>query len=177
MKAPAVTTPPALRSPDAPAPIDAQSVTGWGEDADTSNDPTYPYRNRTHDDHSGVWKRPSVQAVEVEILQSVEHLRRPAVVGTSTPPSAISGAIRRAAFRWSESNLIHWMLLMGADRINVVEGLVQDLARGKIPNIPGEMGGRAELRLNKAGLAKKVGIAAGVLGAAVVARSVMNRQR
>jgi hypothetical protein len=53
---------------------------------------------------------------------------------------------------------------MGADRINVVEGLVQDLARGRIPNIPAEMGLRSELRHNRKGLARKVAVTAAVVG-------------
>jgi hypothetical protein len=59
---------------------------------------------------------------------------------------------------------------MGADRINMVEGLVEDLARAKIPNIPKEMGGRAEWKHNKKGLAAKIGIAA-VIGGALYAWS------
>lgn len=77
---------------------------------------------------------------QVEVLQSIEHIRQPAVVGTSTPPSGLSGVIRRAAFRRSESNWLHWLMLMGADRINVVEGVIDDFAHARIPNIPGEMG-------------------------------------
>src|SRR5690606_40257594 len=53
---------------------------------------------------------------------------------------------RRLAFRKSESNLLHWMLLLGADRLNMVEGLVQDLGRGRVPNIPAE--DRKSTRLN-----------------------------
>ena len=70
--------------------------------------------------------------------------------------------IRRSAFRYSESDWRHWLMLMGADRINMAEGIVQDLRRGKLPNIPGEMGIRSELRHNKAGFARKVAVATAV---------------
>ncbi|HEX9955208.1 MAG TPA: hypothetical protein VGB48_08360 [Allosphingosinicella sp.] len=144
-------------------PIDPQSVTGWGVDADPANDPTYPYRDRSKDEGlTKDWQRPALQGSDVEILQSIEHIRRPAVFGTSTPPSGLSGMIRRLAFRWSESNWIHWLLLMGADRINVVEGIGQDLARAKVPNIPAEMGGKAEWEHNKKGLATKIAVTAGI---------------
>jgi hypothetical protein len=145
------------------SPIDPKSVFGWGVDADPQNDPTYPYRDRTRDEGlTRDWERPPRQGSDVEILQSIEHVRRPAVFGTSSPPSGISGAIRRLAFRWSESNWMHWLLLMGADRINVVEGVAQDLARGKVPNVPAEMGARAEWKHNKKGFAIKTGIVLGV---------------
>lgn len=136
--------------------VDISTIPGWGVDADPRNDPTYPMRDQGQDHGlSRRWDRPPVQQPGVEILQSIEHLRQPAVVGTSTPPSGASGLLRRAAFRWSESNWLHWLLLMGADRINVVEGVLDDLTHARIPNIPAEMGIRSELQLNKAGFAKK----------------------
>ncbi|HEY8593025.1 MAG TPA: hypothetical protein VIL42_09215 [Sphingomicrobium sp.] len=145
-------------------PVDVSRIVGWGFDADTENDPTYSYRDRSKDDHSGEWKRPTLQQPDVELLQSVEHKQLPAVFGTSSPPKWVSGMMRRAAFRWSESHWAHWLLLMGADRVNMVEGLVEDLAQAKIPNIPKEMGVRAEWQHNKKGLAAKIGIAAAIGG-------------
>ena len=145
--------------------IDTSTIVGWGVDADPDNDPTYPYRRRSGDDHSGQWRRPAQQEPEVELLQSVEHKQLPAVFGTSSPPKYLSGWMRRLAFRWTESHLAHWMLLMGADRVNMVEGLVEDVARGKLPNIPKEMGVPAEWKHNKTGLVKKLGVAALISGA------------
>ena len=150
--------------------LDTRSIVGWGVDANPQNDPTYPYRDRSQDDHSGRWIRPTLQHQDVELLQSVEHKQRPAVFGTASPPKWISGWMRRLAFRWTESNWAHWMLLMGADRVNMVEGLVEDLGRGKIPNIPKEMGVPAEWRHNKTGLVKKLAVAA-VIGGALFAWS------
>jgi hypothetical protein len=155
--------------------VDTSAIVGWGVDADPRNDPTYPCRDRSSDDHSGEWLRPAQQQSGVEILQSVEHKQRPAVFGTASPPTGISGAIRRLAFRWSESNWIHWLLLVGADRVNMVEGLVEDVAHARIPNIPKEMGVPAEWKHNKAGLVKKVAIAA-VIGGAILALASSQRR-
>jgi hypothetical protein len=157
--------------------VDTSSIIGWGIDANPGNDPTASFRDRSADDHSGEWMRPPQQQLKVEVLKSVEHKQLPAVFGTSTPPRYLSGIIRRVAFRWSESNWAHWLMLMGADRLNMVEGLVQDLARGKIPNIPKEMGIRAEWRYNKNGLAKKIGVLALVGGAAFALVKVRNRRQ
>ena len=148
--------------------VDPATIKGWGVDADPKNDPTYPIRHRDKDPGlTRHWDRPARQQAGVEILQSIEHVRRPAVVGTSTPPSGLSGMIRRLAFRWSESNWLHWLLLMGADRINVVEGVGQDLARGKVPNIPAEMGARAEWKHNRKGFVTKVAVTTVVVGGLV----------
>jgi hypothetical protein len=151
-----------------PRLVDTSTISGWGVDADPENDPTYPLRDQSQDQGlTRVWDRPPVQKPDVEILQSIEHIRQPAVVGTSTPPSGLSGMLRRAAFGWSESNWLHWLILLGADRINVVEGVVNDLAHARIPNIPAEMGIRSELKFNKRGFARKAAVA-GLVSAAVV---------
>ena len=151
--------------------VDTATIPGWGVDRDPGNNPTYPMRHIEEQETRGLnWDRPAEQVPDVEVLQSIEHNRLPAVVGTSTPPSGLSGAIRRYAFRRSESDWLHWLLLMGADRINVVEGVVEDLSRGKVPNIPGEMGARAEWKHNRTGFLLKAGgvIAVGALIAAAV---------
>jgi hypothetical protein len=149
--------------------IDPTTIPGWSIDADKQNDPTYPMRNIEGDDKRGMsWQRPIQQGESVEILQSIERNNRPAVFGTSIPPSGLSGVLRRLAFRYSESDWIHWLMLMGADRVNVVEGLFQDLGRLKVPNIPAEMGLRSELAHNRNGLMKKVAISGAVVALAIV---------
>ncbi|MBA3511954.1 hypothetical protein [Sphingomonas sp.] len=68
------------------------------------------------------------------------------------------------------------MILLGADGVNMVEGLVDDLARGKVPNIPKEMGVPAEWKHNKTGLAKKIGVAA-VIGGSIFALRMRARRK
>jgi hypothetical protein len=146
-----------------PQAIDPATVKGWGVDADPRNDPTYPYRQRGDDPGPAKdWERPTAQRPQVEVLRSIEHNRMPAVVGTSTPPRGVSGMIRRAAFRYSESDWTHWLLLLGADRVDVVEGVVEDLSRGRIPNIPAEMGLGAAWRHDREGVLRKAAVAAAV---------------
>ena len=123
------------------SPVDPAAIPGWGVDADDSNDPTWPMRDRTFDDAPGRhWVSPPAQPEEVEVLMSIEHTQRPAVFGSAAPPAGLSGMLRRLAFKASESRWTHWLLLMGADRINVVEGLIEDLAHGHPPNLWKEFG-------------------------------------
>ncbi|SFR81871.1 hypothetical protein [Sphingomonas jatrophae] len=157
--------------------VDTAAIPGWGVDADPENDPTYPMRHIEHQQDRGLtWERPTQQHPKVEILRSIEHNRLPAVVGTSTPPAGLSGMIRRVAFRRSESDWWHWLMLMGADRLNVVEGVVEDLAKGKVPNIPAELGWKSEWQHNQKGVAKKAGIAV-ALGAGLFLWSRRSKQR
>ena len=140
---------------------DYTHIKGWGIDADPENEPTYPMKKYTGDDHARInWVRPVLQPETVEILHSNERPSLSAVFGTSTPPSGLSGKIRRYAFKYSESSFGHWLPLILADRINMVEGLVEDLKKGHIPNIFAERGWKAEFKYNRKAFTKKIVIGA-----------------
>jgi hypothetical protein len=147
--------------------VQRDEIPGWGVDADPKNDPTYPMRDRSKDDSPGRnWEPPTFQDTDVEILQSIEHVRRPAVFGTSTPPSGLSGVIRRAAFGYSESQWARWLLLMLADRVNAAEGLAQDLGRGRLPHIGRESGMTALWKYDRKAYVGSVVSSLAVAGAA-----------
>lgn len=144
-------------------------IEGWGIDANKQNDPTYPIRHRVesarlaHD-----WERPAQQPGSQNILRSNERPHMTSVFGTSAPLSGWSGAIRRCAFRYSESRYRHWLLLLLADRVNMVEGLTEDIRRGKIPHCLNERGFKAELKYNR----KEV-VTRATVGAVVVTSLVL----
>jgi hypothetical protein len=137
---------------------DFSHIKGWGIDADPKNDPTYPMKpHRTDAEQTGYsWERPTLQSETVEVLQSNERPNLTAVFGTSTPPSGLSGMIRRYAFKYSEGSWGHWIPLLLADRVNVVEGVIDDLRHGHVPNIFAEKGWKAEWKHNPKGLVTKV---------------------
>jgi hypothetical protein len=141
---------------------------GWGIDADPKNDPTYPMRHRTDQDHAGYsWERPTQQPINIEVLHSNERPNVSAVFGTSSPPSGLSGMIRRFAFKYSENSYLHWLPLIFADRVNVVEGIVDDLAHGHIPNIFVEKGYKVQWKYDRTSLILKLATVALVAGGAV----------
>jgi hypothetical protein len=145
-----------------------ESVKGWGVDSNPANDPTYPMKKWNGDDRKrSDYLKPVRQSRTVEILQSNERPDITAVFGTSVPPSGLSGAIRRYAFRYSEGSWGHWLPLILADRVNVVEGLIDDLRHGYIPNVFKERGWNAEWKYNKAGMIRKIAIRAGIAAAVV----------
>ncbi len=142
-------------------------IQGWGADLDHANRPAYP-RERIPPRLEGVhWHEPEQQPQTVEILHSNERPGITPVFGTSVPPSGLSGSIRRYAFKFSENDLRHWMLLLFADRVNMFEGIGQDLARGHIPNVFAEMGGKAEFKYNRKAAVQKAVVAGAVAGLAV----------
>jgi hypothetical protein len=146
---------------------DYSHIKGWGVDADPKNDPTYPMKNRNNGEHEGYsWERPPQQPITVEVMHSNERPNVTAVFGTSTPPSGLSGMIRRVAFKYSESSYGHWLPLMLADRVNVVEGVLDDLKRGHVPNVVEELGWKAEWKHNRRNLARRVLVGAALISAA-----------
>lgn len=147
-----------------PAPTGLDRIAHWGVDKRPEDRPAYPMEQPPMDilpTHAG---RAPQQPVTVEILKSTERPGLTPVFGTTVPPSGASGMLRRLAFRYSENDLRRWMTLLLADRVNVVEGLLQDLSRGHVPNVLGEMGWRAELRHNPAGAARKAATVVAVAG-------------
>jgi hypothetical protein len=150
---------------------------GWAFDADPKNDPTYPMKKTTGDDHRRLdYTRPIPQPVTTEVLRSNERTGMTSVFGTSAPPSGLSGAIRRIAFRYSEGSWGHWLPLMLADRINVIEGLAQDLREGIVPNIFKERGWSAEWKYNRPALIRKAIIRVALVSA-VTAYFIYTRKK
>lgn len=140
-----------------PRPIDPSTVKGWGIDADPENDPTYPMKRRTDAEQRGyTWERPTQQPATVEILHSNERPNLSAVFGTSTPPRGLSGILRRFAFRFNESNYGHWLPLMAADRIGVIEALFYDVFHGRIPNVFAERGWGADWKHKRGSLIARI---------------------
>jgi hypothetical protein len=147
---------------------DPSQIKGWGVDADPKNDPTYPMKNRNDGEHAGYsWERPPQQPITVEVLHSNERPDLTSVFGTSTPPSGLSGVIRRFAFRYSESSYGHWLPLMLADRVSVVEGVLGDLKHGHVPNVFAERGWKAEWKLNRTSLVWRILVRVVLVAAAV----------
>ncbi len=103
----------------------------------------------------------------VKVLHSLERPGLTPVYGTTVPPSGLSGRLRSLAFRFSEGDLRHWMLLLLADRVNVGEGLVADLARGQVPNLFAEMGLATEWRHNRLAFLRRAATLLAVAGLGV----------
>ena len=147
---------------------DFSEIKGRGVDADPKNDPTYPMKNRNDGEHAGYsWERPPQQPITVEVLHSNERPDVTAVFGTSTPPSGLSGMLRRLAFGYSESSYGHWLPLVLADRVSVVEGVLGDLKHGHVPNVFAERGWKAEWKHNRTSLMRRILVGVALVSAAV----------
>jgi hypothetical protein len=96
-------------------------IPGWGVDLDPKDRPSVP-RERFDPDLNGAhWDFPERQPEKWPRERSVEHKFLTPVFGTSCPPRGLSGVVRRYAFRYSEGRAAHWLLLLGADRVDALE--------------------------------------------------------
>jgi hypothetical protein len=131
-------------------------IPGWGADLDPADRPAVPREHvdpgLTHEH----WRVPAEQPQAWPRERSIEHGQLPPVFGTSCPPHGLSGAVRRLAYRrFSEGRAAHWLLLLAADRVDVVESVTSSLLHGRPENPLVGSGLRAELHYD--GLASRRG--------------------
>lgn len=107
-------------------------IEGWGADLDPANRPAVPME-KPSEVLTARGKVPERQVAKVKIYRSVEYPDLTPVFGTSCPPSGLSGKLRGIAYRYSEGQLAHWLTLLAADRVNVIEGVLDDLVKGRYP--------------------------------------------
>ena len=95
-------------------------VPGWGADLDPANRPSVP---RERMEPTGAhWHFPERQPERLPRERSIEHKFLTPVFGTTAPLKGVSGVIRRWAYaRYSEAQAAHWLLLIAADRVDVLE--------------------------------------------------------
>jgi hypothetical protein len=155
-----------------------KNIPGWGIDNNPENDPAYPMKQRNGADYERLnYEKPVQQTVDVEILHSVERPGVTRVFGTSSPPSGLSGMLRRYAFKYSESTYAHWVPLVLADRINVIECYLDDLAHGIIPNPFKERGWSAEWKYNRKAMIKNVLIRTVIISAVIATVVYRNKNK
>lgn len=108
-------------------------IPGWGADLDPADRPSVP-RERFDPGATGAhWDLPEQQPELVPRERSIEHARLTPVFGTTCPPRGLSGVLRRRAFVFSEARAAHWLMLLAADRVDVLESRVGDVLRGRAP--------------------------------------------
>jgi hypothetical protein len=132
-----------------------QRIPGWGLDLDYDERTAVPMEDFDPGATGAHWDFPERQPEKWPRERSPEHAMVTPVFGTACPPRGISGAIRKYAYTLGEGKSSHWLLLMAADRVDVVESMVESLLEGKPDNPITESGVRAEF--TRHGIASRVG--------------------
>jgi len=120
-------------------------IPGWGVDLDPKNRPAVPKERFDPEATGAHWDFPDRQEEKWPRERSVEHALLTPVFGTSCPPKGLSGIVRKYAYRrFSEGRAAHWLLLLGADRIDAVESHLRSFASTRPDNPFTETGIRSE---------------------------------
>lgn len=142
--------------PSLPVSIDELRATipGWGADLDPNDRPSVP---RERFEPTGAhWDFPERQPEKWPRERSIEHAFLTPVFGTSCPPTGLSGAIRKYAYRrYSEARAAHWLLLIAADRVNSVEANLASMVSRRPDNPVTETGVLSEFSHH--GLSSRLG--------------------
>ena len=122
-------------------------IPGWGVDLDPQDRPAVPRELSPDPRRNGAhWEFPDRQPENWPRERSIEHAFLTPVFGTSCPPRGLSGVIRKLAYaRYSEGRAAHWLLLLGADRVDAVESHLRSFATLHPDNPVTETGVLSEL--------------------------------
>lgn len=129
-------------------PDDYRQINGWGADLDPANRPAVP-RELPSDVMTARGDVKHWQTPRTKIHMSNEHPGITPVFGESCPPHGLSGFLRDYAYQYGEGANRHWMTLIMADRVDMVETMIQDALRGRPDHIVREKGWSALLKYDR----------------------------
>jgi hypothetical protein len=110
-------------------------IPGWGADLDPKDRPSVPKLQMQEGRTGAHWVFPERQPERWPRERSIEHRFLTPVFGTACPPKGLSGVIRRYAYgRYSEGRAAHWLLLLGADRVDAWESHLRSFATARPDN-------------------------------------------
>ncbi|MCC2656894.1 MAG: hypothetical protein K0Q76_2002 [Panacagrimonas sp.] len=145
----------------------SHAINGWGSDLDPERRPGVPRDAAPALGAEALYPSMDAQLPTVKIHKSTEHGRLTPVFGSTCPPRGLSGLMRDRAYHYSEGRLARWMLLLLADRVDMVEHLAEDLVRLRPPNLVDEMGLRTEWRHNRGPFVSRIVLATAIATVAV----------
>lgn len=143
-------------------PTDYRNVDGWGVDLDYHKNykRELPSDVKTARGDVEYWQVP-----QDRVFVSTEHPNLTPVFGISSAPGGLSGLLRDYAYKYSEGTNRHWMTLIAADRIDILENLIGDIFRGRPDNYIKEKGWSANLKYDPGRTKKRMIVGAIALGA------------
>ncbi|GAB7044012.1 MULTISPECIES: hypothetical protein [Catenuloplanes] len=134
--------------PELPESVDElrARIPGWGADLDPKDRPSVPQEVFDPEFGGAHWEFPERQPELRPRERSIEHAMLTPVFGTSAPPRGLSGVIRRYSYAtYSEGRAAHWLLLLAADRVDVLESALRSFLTTRPDNPITQTGVRGEL--------------------------------
>jgi hypothetical protein len=108
-------------------------IPDWGIDLPPENRPGVPYESAPHPLAGAHWTTPARQVPTVRVLKRADLAHLTPVFSTAVPPHGLSGQLRKVAYTIPEHEGRHWLLLMLADRVDVIESNLGDVAKRVLP--------------------------------------------
>ena len=154
------------------------TIPGWGVDLESENRPGIPKERKPQNGTGAHWKEPEKQIATVKIYHTIERPGLTPVFGTTCPPKGLSGLLRDVAYRFGEGRLSHWLMLVLADRVDVIETIVVDIVRGRAGNPLSEMGLKTEFK-ERGGFSRfqrrRLAVALGIGAAGLITAKALKR--
>jgi hypothetical protein len=97
------------------------NIPDWGIDLPSERRPGVPREAKPRAFPNAHWMTPEPQKATVPVLKRADIPALTPVFGTSSPPRGLSGQLRRLAYARPDHYTMHWMLLLAADRVDVIE--------------------------------------------------------
>lgn len=112
-----------------PAQQPAQPIEGWGADRRAEDRPGIPRETRPSPlpGAAGIVDQQRLGEPPVH----ADRLTPTPVFGGKQPTHGLSGRVRRAAYRIPNHKVQHWLMLLLADRIDILESRLGDLVRSR----------------------------------------------
>lgn len=130
-------------------------IPGWGVDLDYDERTAVPMEDFDPGATGAHWHFPERQEERWPRERSPEHGMLTPVFGTACPPRGLSGLMRKYAYTLGEGKASHWLILLAADRVDMVESMVESALQGQPDNPITETGVRAEF--TRDGLGSRLG--------------------
>ena len=97
-------------------------IPGWGVDVDPRRRPGVPMELKPRVRGGAHWEKPERQRPpDVRVFKRAELEELTPTFGTAVPPRGLSGLLRGVAYDMPEHRVRHVMMLLLADRVDVLE--------------------------------------------------------
>jgi hypothetical protein len=117
-------------------------IPGWAVDGDPKNRPGVPMLSRPEVREGAHWDKPERQRPpDVPVLKRKELKELTPAFGTAVPPKGLSGLLRRTAYDIPEHLVRHVLLLLLADRVDVLESRFRENPGKMLGTVLGLVGG------------------------------------
>jgi hypothetical protein len=96
-------------------------IKGYGIDADPTKRPGIPMEHPLTLESHPPRPPPRQESAPAVPIPGRADRKMPPVFGTAEPPKGLSGALRLFAYKYPSHRKRHWLLLLVADRVDVLE--------------------------------------------------------